>query len=716
MDTRAASVFLVLLTLTLIASLVTAAETPIFTIKTDSDNDGLPDSEDNCPYNHNQNQKDTDFDGVGDGCDNCPKVKNHDQNDSDSDGYGDACDNCPLLPRGNQFDSDNDGVGEACDNCPNVPNPDQKDSDYPKFCGIGAQMKGRCRSDGGDACDPCPTVWGMDQGDSDGDGQADSCDCDDGIFSDSEDGVDCGGACPTECGNCRPLVLNGPYDDKINIVFVPDADYDNLTTFVADARALIENGFYKEDTISANKCKFNFFYYPDEGDYQPICENWTLPNGIFTDCPFAHTAIILFPNASQRACSSGDLWRVSAPFNGNMTVVHEIGHNIFGLKDEYCCDGGYRQRDTLPNIYETLQDCQALSSDPAGCWNFCPEQRCWPSSDADIMQCVAWGNDPLDCNCTNFAQTYGFPVADCVNNAAGCQSDLWMDWWSATGFTKNDLSMVSPNWDDYRGKGFQPCCVNGGDGWWKSDDDTCTMFGHNEDFQPDCKARVAKGLASSNLPACQFRRFWNASTLRFFESNSVVVDFHIDMEGFIAARNIRVVPGPTPRRLNTGGSYTIMTRSADRHVLDTFTIDDPREYDLPPQEGFEPGRMDAKTASFTAVVPLSFGIDEVEITDIATGEVVGTADVSQAVGDFCRLNASAPGCSPSAGGTGVQPPGGQQTNQGGQGQTGQQAGLGQTAPARASQADQMATIIIVIVVIVVLAVVLAVVVKRRPHG
>ena len=38
-----------------------------------SDNDGIPDEQDNCPNNYNPQQEDLDNDGVGDVCDNCPK-------------------------------------------------------------------------------------------------------------------------------------------------------------------------------------------------------------------------------------------------------------------------------------------------------------------------------------------------------------------------------------------------------------------------------------------------------------------------------------------------------------------------------------------------------------------------------------------------------------------------------------------------------------------
>jgi subtilase family serine protease len=111
--------------------------------QSDTDQDGFPDTQDNCPYEYNKDQKDTDKDGVGDVCDNCTAKYNPDQKDSDKDGTGDACevidtdndgipdnqDNCPTKSNQSQQDTDKDSVGDACDNCPAKYNPDQKDSD-----------------------------------------------------------------------------------------------------------------------------------------------------------------------------------------------------------------------------------------------------------------------------------------------------------------------------------------------------------------------------------------------------------------------------------------------------------------------------------------------------------------------------------------------------------------------------------------------------------
>jgi hypothetical protein len=65
---------------------------------------------------------DSDGDGVPDDQDNCPFVANPGQENEDGDAYGDACDPCPPFADGALIvDSDGDGVPDACDPNPTTP-------------------------------------------------------------------------------------------------------------------------------------------------------------------------------------------------------------------------------------------------------------------------------------------------------------------------------------------------------------------------------------------------------------------------------------------------------------------------------------------------------------------------------------------------------------------------------------------------------------------
>jgi hypothetical protein len=75
-----------------------------FYIPVDQDDDGVPDTLDNCVSVANTDQLDIDRNGRGDSCD-----------DFDRDGVANHQDNCVEQPNRAQTDTDGDGIGDACD-------------------------------------------------------------------------------------------------------------------------------------------------------------------------------------------------------------------------------------------------------------------------------------------------------------------------------------------------------------------------------------------------------------------------------------------------------------------------------------------------------------------------------------------------------------------------------------------------------------------------
>jgi len=231
---------------------------------TDSDGDGSPDWDDDCPnepgsYENygcpdgvTHNDTDSDGDGVDDEFDFCPNEYGTrtdgcpQETDSDSDGVPDSQDNCPNeygtrtdgCPQ--ETDSDSDGVPDSQDNCPNTGNPDQADFNNDGSGDVCSDADG----DGYfDSFDQCPLEYAYadpnDDGcldDSDGDGvpdNEDSCPNEYGtqsngcpvvVVTDSDgDGVpDNEDSCPTVYGtqsNGCPVIVQPPPDGSIVVNF-----------------------------------------------------------------------------------------------------------------------------------------------------------------------------------------------------------------------------------------------------------------------------------------------------------------------------------------------------------------------------------------------------------------------------------------------------------------------------------------------------------------
>lgn len=244
----------------------------------DADNDGVPNTPDNCPLVSNPDQTDSDTEGSdkkGDACDNCPTIPNLDQEDTDGDGKGDACDedldndkipnsrdNCPKVPNADQRDTDGDGLGDACDNCPRVPNPNQYDSDSDLVGDVCDNNMDRDKDGIQDSLDNCPNIANSDQRDADNDGMGDDCDPDadnDGIRNEKD--------------NC-PIVYNPDQLDSDNNgvgdACQDDYDADNVPDFM-------DNCPNNSKIYATDFRTYQTVVLDPEGDSQ-IDPNWVIYN------------------------------------------------------------------------------------------------------------------------------------------------------------------------------------------------------------------------------------------------------------------------------------------------------------------------------------------------------------------------------------------------------------------------------------------------------
>jgi hypothetical protein len=192
----------------------------------DSDGDGTPDSDDNCPTEYNPSQRDIDGVDGGDACD-----PDDDGDGLDDDDPDERCQKAaPPGGASTHSDWDGDGVGDVCD-----PDTDG-DGYYDANLGVTGDdsLPAPYRVDhdnatlpGGSAVDNCPGDYNPDQIDTDGVDGGDACDTDDdgdGFTDDYEGGSDyCpqidGGDADTDTGGrgdaCDPDVDGDDYYNSV---------------------------------------------------------------------------------------------------------------------------------------------------------------------------------------------------------------------------------------------------------------------------------------------------------------------------------------------------------------------------------------------------------------------------------------------------------------------------------------------------------------------
>jgi hypothetical protein len=182
----------------------------------------------------------------------------------------------------------------------------------------------------------------------------------------------------------------GSHSDKFDIVFIPDNDYGSaanidtwLPTFLAHIDDQIDQRLGAANPVTGDLCKFNFYYTRMQG----IASSKTLPTDLSLMTPFAdafvifHTAV--FGDSTRMGTPSiyGAEGEISAATQNGRSFIHESGHGVFGLADEYDGPTYYFQPDPMPNIWatEALGEADATSEgwNPADIWMFTARQSDW---------------------------------------------------------------------------------------------------------------------------------------------------------------------------------------------------------------------------------------------------------------------------------------------------------------------------------------------------
>lgn len=160
----------------------------------------------------------------------------------------------------------------------------------------------------------------------------------------------------------------GSDTDRFDFIFVPDEDYGTpadidtwLPSFISDIQDQIDLRLDAAAPVNGNLDSFNFYYTRVQGD--SVYPNHNLPADITRVAPWADAYVIL------HTTTFGDwtLWGPPIVFGAEGAIgrsfIHEAGHGIFGLADEYddapTCRTARFEPSPNPNVWDDEADCRA---------------------------------------------------------------------------------------------------------------------------------------------------------------------------------------------------------------------------------------------------------------------------------------------------------------------------------------------------------------------
>lgn len=175
----------------------------------------------------------------------------------------------------------------------------------------------------------------------------------------------------------------GSHGDRFDLVFVPDDDYGlpaNIDTWLPNFIQAIQNQIDQRlvaaAPVTGHLDSFNFYYTRMQG--HSVYPTHTLPANITRVAPFADAYVILH-TAEYQDWTNWSPNVLSAEGAVGRSFIHEGGHGIFGLADEYddapACTTARFEPNPMPNVWDLEADCRtAVTNEGWGnandCWKF----------------------------------------------------------------------------------------------------------------------------------------------------------------------------------------------------------------------------------------------------------------------------------------------------------------------------------------------------------
>lgn len=174
----------------------------------------------------------------------------------------------------------------------------------------------------------------------------------------------------------------GSLREREDLVFHMASDYTTsgktFADFIKDVTDKVQNVYGAQELVQTNLHYFNFWVYRKPG---AAADCGTVHADADTDMPWRDDDAVLHA-ADLADCTDPGLAHFSAEGSNTKAFLHESGHAVFGLGDEYNGDTDYSVvQSPENNIFDTESLCRDEQTkkfrDPDQCIEFTPQRGAW---------------------------------------------------------------------------------------------------------------------------------------------------------------------------------------------------------------------------------------------------------------------------------------------------------------------------------------------------
>jgi len=225
-----------------------------------------------------------------------------------------------------------------------------------------------------------------------------------------------------------PAYVQGDVGNAKNVVFIPDGrltgllqsnetpvpngyslSHPSLGTFLKNCRLMIRDAMWADETVRAFTRGFNYYVNPAPGF---ALDFWDFPQHVppvnSDNVSFANLRMLMH---QETITDHTQQQYASTPMVERGTMLHESGHAIFGLRDEYGLKGANLRDHKHPNNWCTEEDALGGPLGSAGPSKIDDSSVLyWKDGDiANAHDCTEWGlevDTPYYKNCSDDCQMF----------------------------------------------------------------------------------------------------------------------------------------------------------------------------------------------------------------------------------------------------------------------------------------------------------------------